>query len=53
MGNVLRQNDDGSWSEATPLPPQGAVAKVEFWLRSKGFKIIPNLFAKWDERGLG
>lgn len=50
---VVQQNEDGSWSEATPVPAQGAVAKVEFYLRSKGFKKIPNLLAKWDERGLG
>lgn len=53
MGKVMKQNEDGSWSEATPLPVFGKVAMVEFWLRDKGFKTIPNLLAKWDERALG
>lgn len=46
-------NKDGYYSQAEPLGPQGAVAKVEFYLRSKGLKTIPNLLAKWDERNLG
>lgn len=49
----IQQNEDGSWSPATPIGPQGVVAKVEFWLRSKGFVTVPNLLGKWDERNLG
>lgn len=48
-----QQNPDGSWSDATPLGPQGPVAKVEFWLRHRGATGLANLLARWDERKLG
>lgn len=48
----LRQNADGTWSEAVPLGPQGWVAKLEFWLRAKGCRRVAALLGRWDERGL-
>lgn len=50
---VQKHNQDGSWSDAEALGPQGTVAKLEFWLRAKGLKRIPNAMARWDERKLG
>lgn len=47
------QDDDGNWVPAEPLPPQGVVAKMEFWMRKRGWKHIPSLLAAWDERRLG
>jgi len=50
---VYTQDDDGNWKEAKPEKPQGGLARVEFWLRKRGFKSIPSLLAAWDERKLG
>lgn len=50
---IEQQNTDGSWSPAVPLGPQGMVANIEFYLRSKGMKRLPDLLARWDERNLG
>lgn len=47
-----RQNDDGSWSDAKPLGPQGWFAKLEFKLRDLGFTRIANAMGRWDERKL-
>lgn len=47
------RDSDGNWVPAEPLGPQGWVAKVEFWLRARGFKRISNLLGRWDERNLG
>jgi hypothetical protein len=49
---VSRQLADGSWVEATPLPPQGPVAKVEFWLRDRGFRRLSRFLGRIDELGL-
>lgn len=49
----LYQNEDGNWKEAQPIGPQGFLAKVEFALRARGFKTIPDAIARWDERKLG
>lgn len=49
---TLQKNPDGSWSEAVPLGPQGWVARLEFWLRAKGFRRIAALLGRWDERAL-
>lgn len=51
--SMHQQNEDGSWSEAKPIGPQGIVAKLEFWLRNRGFKRISNALGAWDERKLG
>jgi hypothetical protein len=51
--NVYRQNDDGSWSPAQPIPARGIVARLEFWLRRRGFRRLANVLGAWDERGLG
>lgn len=48
-----QQNPDGSWSEATPLPYQGRVARTEDWLRRRGFRRLALVLARWDERKLG
>lgn len=49
----LYQNDNGNWTEAKPIEPQGFLVKIEFAMRARGFKTIPNLIARWDERKLG
>lgn len=49
----MTQLPDGRWAEATPMGPQGPGAKVEFWLRAKGFKRLAAALARFDERGLG
>lgn len=46
------QDENGNWVEATPTPVQGPVAKFEFYLRDKGFKWLPNILARFDERNL-
>lgn len=48
-----RQDDDGNWVEAEPEKVHDGLAKVEFWLRKRGFRSIPSLLAAWDERKLG
>lgn len=53
MNHVHRQNQDGSWSPAEPLGMQGWKGKLEERLRGWGLKRLPNLLARWDERGLG
>lgn len=50
---VQRQNPDGSWSPAEPLPWMGPVAKAENWLRKHGLTRLANALARWDERKLG
>lgn len=50
--SIHQQNEDGTWSEATPLPWMGWKAKTENWLRQRGFRRLPNFLAWWDERGL-
>jgi hypothetical protein len=53
MANVQQRNPAGSWSDATPLPTQGIVARVEERLRHRGWTRVANLLAAWDERHLG
>lgn len=45
---------DGKWVTAQPIPVQGRVAKVEFWLRDRHLlPRIANALGKFDERKLG
>jgi hypothetical protein len=53
MHESARQNPDGTWSPATPLPWMGRTARVEVWLRRHGRTRLANLAARWDERRLG
>lgn len=53
MMNAIQQNPNGSWSEAEPLPYFGWKAKTEQRFRRIGLNRLANLFAAWDERGLG
>lgn len=50
-----RQNPDGSWSPAEPLPFIGWKARLEQWCRRRHGRwvVLANLLARWDERGLG
>lgn len=49
-----QQNPDGSWGPATPLGPQGIVAKIEFWLRRHNkLPRVVDALARFDERKLG
>lgn len=50
---TYRQNRDGTWSKAEPLPMQGPVARVEQWARARGWHRLAGLLARWDERNLG
>ena len=50
---IERQNPDGSWSPAEPMSMIGWKAKTEEWLRRWHVPVIPNVLARWDERGLG
>ena len=47
------QNPDGTWSGATPLPMQGPVARIEQWVRRRGWHRLANRLAAFDERNLG
>lgn len=49
---ISRQNDDGTWSEATPIP-ESRTLRVERWLRRRGWRRAARALARWDERGLG
>lgn len=51
--SVHKQNLDGTWSEAEPLPFLGWKAKVEQWCRMWNFNRTANFFAWLDERKLG
>lgn len=48
-----QQNPDGSWTDAKPLPAMGWKGLAEVRLRRRGWTRLANLFAWWDERGLG
>lgn len=43
----------GEYRESKAIPPAGWKARLEFWLRSKGFKRLADVMGDWDERGLG
>jgi hypothetical protein len=45
-----QRNDDGSWTPATPLPPLGWRARLEFWLRHRGHPRLAGILAWVDER---
>lgn len=47
------QLPDGTWGESTPGGLIGPVARLEFWLRNRGWKRLPDLLGRFDERGLG
>jgi hypothetical protein len=49
---TLQQNPDGTWSPVKPLGPQGPVARLEFWLRARGFRRIARFLGRVDEIGL-
>jgi hypothetical protein len=51
-GKVMTQDEDGNWVEAVPLGPQGPVAKLEFWLRDRGWTRLSHILGRFDERGL-
>lgn len=53
VGGTFKQNEDGTWSEAEPLPFYGWKAKLEQRFRKRGWKKPANFLARWDERGLG
>lgn len=46
------QKPNGEWVTAEPLPMYGWKARLEERLRKRGWKRLPNLLARWDERGL-
>jgi hypothetical protein len=49
----MTQLPDGRWVPATPIGPQGVVAKVEFWLREHHrLPRLVRLLAWVDELGL-
>lgn len=50
--DVTRQNPDGTWSLAEPLPMMGWKAKLENKARRRGWNRVAGFFAAWDERGL-
>lgn len=50
--STYRQNDDGTWSTAKPVPPT-RILRWEKWLRRLGHQRIANVLARWDERGIG
>lgn len=50
---VQKQNDDGSWSTAEPVPMQGWKAKLEGFFWRRNMKRSAVFMAKWDERSLG
>lgn len=50
--DMQRQNEDGSWSTAKPIPPSRQL-RVENWLRRNKLSWLARLLAKWDERRLG
>jgi hypothetical protein len=50
---IHQQNPDGTWTRADAIPMQGWKARLEERLRRRGWKRLPNLLARRDERGLG
>lgn len=53
MSNVQKQNDDGSWSVAEPLPMQGWKAQLELFFWRVKMKRAASFMARWDEKDLG
>lgn len=53
MSDVQRQNDDGSWSDAEPLPMTGWKAQLEQTFYRWNFPRLARFMGRWDERGLG
>ena len=53
MNESMRQNPDGSWSPAEPLPYLGWKARLEQRFRRGGRRRAANMMAAWDERKLG
>ena len=49
---IHRQNDDGTWSPARPIPAT-RVLRAERWMRRRGWRRLADALARWDERGLG
>jgi hypothetical protein len=49
---ISKQNPDGTWTPAEPMGPQGPIAKVEFWLRARGWTRLAAWLGLIDERGL-
>jgi hypothetical protein len=47
------KNNDGSWSEAKPVGPQGPIARAEWWMRDHGHHRIALWLGRLDELGLG
>jgi hypothetical protein len=45
--------DRATGQPLAPVPPQGWLARLEFSLRARGWRRLPNLLGRWDERGLG
>jgi hypothetical protein len=50
--SMYQQNPDGTWSEATPIPPSRTL-RLERWLARHGMHGLARMIARFDERGLG
>lgn len=50
---VSRQDDQGNWVPAEPIPMRGWKARTEQLLYRLRLKRLGMLMGKWDERGLG
>jgi hypothetical protein len=52
MPNLMQNPQTGQWEPAVPIGPKGPVAKVEFWLRARGWRRLASVLGRFDERGL-
>lgn len=48
MSTTMRQNDDGNWIPATPLPRQGT--QIDWEITRKGGKLVACAYDANDER---
>ncbi len=53
MNHVMKENPDGSWEKAEPLPMQGWKAQLEIFFYRIHLKPLGRFMGWWDERGLG
>ncbi len=50
---TYRWDTERGWVPAEPMGPQGPVARLEFWLRARGWRRLSAALGRLDERGLG